>query len=179
MVERTRRTTTRSRIVRSCVAILTAALVVGGCYGFSGGGGLPAHIRTAYVDPVTNETTRFGLSETLTERLLEAARRRLGLRLASESEADAIIRATVRQYSDNAVNFQASEGIGANVFLRRITIGARVEIYDAVQDEIVWQSAAVSGVGEYEPENETEEAGVDLALENLVQKIVDGAQSQW
>ena len=163
--------------VRAAAVLLTG--MAGGCYGFAGGGGLPSHVRTAYVEPVTNESRRFGLSEALTERLLEVTRGRLGLRLAAETEADAVIRATIRQYSDNAVNFQAREGVGADVFLRRVTIGARVEIYDTIEDQTIWQSASVTGVGEYDPERETEEDGLQVALENLVQKVVDGAQSQW
>lgn len=169
----------RAGLARVAGATLLLAAGVAGCYGFSGGGGLPSHIRTGYVEPVGNESPRFGLSEALTERLLQAARGRLGLRLAAETDADAIIRATVRQYNDDAVSFQAQEGVGADVFLRRVTIGARVEIYDAIEDQVLWQGAAVTGVGEYDPETETEEVGLELALENLVQKVVDGAQSQW
>ena len=95
-----------------------------GCYSFSGGGGLPDHIRTAYVAPVDNQSTQFGLSESLTQQLLEAARQRLGLRLASEIEADAIITATIRRYSDDAVNFDAVTGTGADIFQRRVSISA-------------------------------------------------------
>lgn len=164
---------------RAVAPLALAALLCLGCYGFSGGGGLPSHIRTAYVEPVANESPRFGLSELLNERLLGAVRQRLGLQLASEGEADAIIRATIRQYSDNAVDFQAREGVGADVFLRRVTIGARVEIFDVVQDAVVWEAPSVTGVGEYEPESQTEEAALEIAMENLVQRIVDGAQSQW
>lgn len=149
------------------------------CYNFSGGGGLPSHVKTAYVAPVTNETPRFGLSELLGDRLLQAVRQRLGLRLASETEADAVIRASVRQYLDDAVAFDAQRGIGADVFVRRVTVGARVEIFDARRNQILWEGAVVTGVGEYEPGNQTEEVGLEIALENLVQKIVDGAQSQW
>ncbi|MFQ5678658.1 MAG: LPS assembly lipoprotein LptE [Gemmatimonadota bacterium] len=162
---------------------LAGIILAGGqgtaCYSFSGGGGLPSGIKTAYVAPIVNQTTRFGLSELLNEELLRAVTQRLGLRLAAEGEADAIVRATIRQYSDNAVNFSSNQGVGANVFLRRVTIGAQVEIYDVAQDALVWQSAGVAGVGEYEPGTETEQEGLEIALENLVQKIVDGAQSQW
>ncbi len=160
---------------------LSLALVplAAACYSFSGGGGLPGHVRTAYVEPVRNETSRFGLSEILTQELLDAARQRLGLRLSAESEADAIIRASIQRYSDDAVNFDGVEGLGADVFQRRVTISVRVEIYDAVRDEIIWSSSTLSGVGEYEPGSETEDVGTEVALENLVQLIVDGAQSQW
>jgi hypothetical protein len=149
------------------------------CYSFSGGGGLPGHIGTAYVEPITNETTRFGLSEILTQELLDAARDRLGLRLAAEGEADAIIRASIQRYADDAVNFDSREGEGADVFQRRVTISARVEIYDVTRDEIIWTNPGLTGVGEYDPNNETEDRGTEVALENLIQKIVDGAQSQW
>ena len=45
---------------------LVGALASGGCYGFSGGGGLPSHMNTAFVPPVQNDTPRF----TLTERIM-------------------------------------------------------------------------------------------------------------
>ncbi len=161
------------------IGSLAALALLTGCYSFSGGGGLPSHIRTVYVAPVDNESTQFGLSETLAAELLTAARQRLGLRLASESEADAIITATVRRYTDMAVNFQAIDGVGADVFQRRVTIGASVEILDVANNTIIWGSQGLTGAGEYEPGTETEEQGTIVALENLVQQIVDGAQSQW
>jgi hypothetical protein len=136
-------------------------------------------VRSAYVEPVENQTTRFGLSEVLTEQLLDATQSRLGLRLAAEQEADVIVRASIQRYSDDAVSFGAREGVGAEVFTRRVTISARVEILDLVRREILWESSSVAGVGEYEPNSETEDEGTAVALENLVQKIVDGAQSQW
>lgn len=160
-------------------AVLSAWLPAAACYSFSGGGGLPTHVRSAYVEPVRNETPRFGISEQLTERLLEAARGRLGLRLAPEDDADAFIRATLTRYDDDAVNFEAEEGTGADVFQRRVTIAARVEILDLGRREVLWSSSSVTGQGEYRPDTESEEEGVEVALENLVQKIVDGAQSQW
>lgn len=155
------------------LAILTA------CYSFQGGGGLPSHIRTAYVAPVINQTTRFGLSEELTQQLLEAAQQRLGLQLAAEDAADAVILARLTRFQDNAVNFQAQEGVGADIFTRQITIAAEVQIIDATTNEILFESRGVNGIGEYEPESETDVEGTLLALENLVQKVVDGAQSQW
>lgn len=163
----------------AALALLAGAAALTACYGFSGGGGLPSHIRTAFVEPVRNQSTRFGISELLGQRLLEATRQRLGLRLAAEPEADAIVRATVTRYSDEPVNFEAREGVGADVFLRRVTVGARVEIYDVGEDRVLWQSSSVTGVGEYEPENQTEETALEIAIGNLVQSIVDGAQSQW
>jgi len=43
----------------------------------------------------------------------------------------------------------------------------------------VWSSPSVSGVGDYRPASELDTTGKEMALESLVQKIVNGAQSQW
>lgn len=166
--------------LRLRVSRLALVLALAGCnYTFSGGGGLPSHVHTMFVPPVENQTTRFTLTEQLTQGLLDAARGRLGVQLASEGDADSVIRATITGYADRALNFEAREDVGADVFQRRITIRARVEIIDLQRNEVIWNAPSVTGVGEYDPETETEDEGQQLALENLIQKIVDGAQSQW
>jgi len=136
-------------------------------------------VKTIYVPPVENQTTRFVLTEKLTQGLLDAARGRLGAQLAAASDADAVFRATITGYSDRAINFGAREDVGAEIFQRRITIQARVSIVEREGERVIWSSPAVNGVGEYAPDTETEDDGQAIALENLIQKIVDGAQSQW
>jgi len=105
----------------------------------------------------------------------------VGARSSPErAEADATIVAELRRYSDTALNFQGVEDVGAAVFQRRVTISARVEIVDRSRNEIVWSGSGVSGDGEYSPVDPAgESAGQEVALDNLVSKIVDGAQSQW
>ncbi len=159
---------------------LAVAVASSAClYSFSGGGGLPSHVETMYVPPVENETARFALTERVTQGLLEAVRGRLGAQVAAEQGADAVIRVTLTGFSDDAVSFEGQEGEGAEVFQRRVTISASAEIHDRVNDRPIWSSSSLRATGEYAPEQEDQEAAVDLALENLIQNIVDGAQSQW
>ncbi|MEN8143973.1 MAG: LPS assembly lipoprotein LptE [Gemmatimonadota bacterium] len=167
------------RVLVALAIGLTAVSTAGCLYKFSGGGGLPSHINTVFVPPVENETTQFTLTELLTTGLLDAARSRLGVQLASEGDADAVIRASITRYSDRALNFQAEENVGAQVFERQVSITARIEIVDLTRNEILWSGPAVNGLGQYEPDTETEIAAQETALENLIQKVVDGAQSQW
>lgn len=147
-------------------------------YSFTGGG-LPPHINDVYVSPIDNRTTQFELTDPFTQGLQDAVRSRLGVQLSSQEDADAEIRAELVRYSDDASNFAGRENVGAQVFQRRVSITARVEIVDLSTNEIVWSGSSVNGVGEYAPSSETEEIGRELALENLIQKIIDGAQSQW
>jgi hypothetical protein len=136
-------------------------------------------MNTAFVPPVQNDTPRFTLTERMTQSLLDAVRSKLGLQLAAEDEADLIVTARITRYSDVALNFDARDGETTQVFQRRITITAEVEIFDTELEEMYWSSRSVTGVGEYSPENEQEEVAETIALDNLTQKIVDGAQSDW
>lgn len=158
--------------------VLVAVTALAGCYSFTGGG-LPPHIGTVYVLPVENRTAQFGITEPFTRELTDAVRGRLGVRLAARENADAEIRAEITRYDDQAVSFSPVEDVGADIFERRVTISATVEIVDLSRNEIVWEGSSVSGTGEYSPDSETEQAGQDLAIENLIQRIIDGAQSQW
>lgn len=161
------------------VALACLGLVAGACnYTFAGGGGLPPNIETIYVAPVDNQTTQFALTEPFTQLLLDATRSKLGAQLGPEGTADATVRAMLTRYEDTAVNFAAEDEVGADVFQRRIRISARVEIVDNTRNEIIW-GGSVTGIGEYSPDADTELAGQELALNDLQQKIVDGAQSQW
>jgi hypothetical protein len=170
----------RSAVFLPLLATVVASGTIGCNYTFSGGGGLPSHIETVYVPPIENKTTQFALTQTFTDKLLEAVRRNLGVQLAAEAEADATIVAELSRYSDLAMNFQGVEDVGAAVFQRRVSITAEIQIVDRSKNEIIWNGARVSGQGEYSPADPAgESTGQDVALDNLVQKIVDGAQSQW
>lgn len=157
------------------LAILAAAC---GVYSFTGGGGLPGHIRTIAIAPFDNETTQFTLTQELTQALLDDFPSRLGLRPAGENTADAILRGRITRYQESATNFQADPE-GPVIFQRRVTVAISAELYDARQDRVLWQASSLSAEGEYLPESQTELEGRQLAIENLVQKVIDGAQSQW
>ncbi len=170
-----------SRPVAALLLSSVLAVCLAGCnYTFSGGGGLPSHIETVYVPPVDNKTTQFALTQTFTDKLLDAVRRNLGVQLAAEAEADATIVASLTRYTDTAINFQGIEDVGAAVFQRRVTIAAQVQIVDHSKNEIIWNGTGVNGQGEYSPADPAGEAArrVD-AVDNLGHWCVEGSQSQW
>ncbi len=151
-----------------------------GVYTFTGGGGLPGHIDSIAILPFDNRTTQFTLTQELTQALQDDFPGRLGLDFADEGTADAVLRGEITRYDERAVNFQAEPG-GPQIFQRRVDITVSVELYDRTEDRVIWQSPALSASGEYLPDqpNQSEATGRQLAIENLVQKIIDGAQSQW
>jgi len=156
-------------------------LALAGCgvYSLSGGGGLPGHIDSVAILPMDNRTTQFTLTQELTQALLDNIPGRLGLRPADEGSADAILRGTITRYEDRAVNYQPDPA-GPVIFQRRVEITISIEIYDVRQEQVLWSNRGLSASGEYEPaRGQTETEGRLLAIDNLIQAIIDGAQSQW
>jgi hypothetical protein len=149
-----------------------------GClYGFAGGG-LPSHIRTVAILPFDNQTAEPTLTQEVTEAVTQAMEGRLGLRLAAEATADAVVRGTITQYTpDIPLSYQTGQGGNVAVTRRRVQLSLTVEIYDRQEDRVLWQRSGLMVDGEYTPP--AERAGRALALEKLANDIVEGAQSQW
>jgi len=166
---------------RALAAALAAALFTPGCiYSFRAGSFPPEHIRTIAVVPFENETARFELSGELYDQLFRNLPRALGIRTAGEDVADAVVRGTIMRYDVVAPNYRAgAEGQPAEVLQRQVTITVRVEIVDLVENVILWEDRTVTAQGQFLEASENEDVGRAEAIELLVQKIVDGAQSNW
>jgi len=157
-------------------AVSALAVALSGClYGFAGGG-LP-NIKTVAILPFDNQTPEPALTKEVNDAVLEAFQSRLGLRLAGESNADAVVRGKVTRYDpDVPVAYQA--GVNrTDVTQRQVQITIDVEILDQREGKTLWQRQGLSEVGDYAPPQEV--AGRRIALQKLVNDLVDGAQSQW
>ena len=141
---------------------------------------MPSHIRTVAVLPFDNQPGEVALTQEVAVAVRRAMESRLGLRVASEEQANAVVRGSITRYeADQPLSFQQNQGDNISVTRRLVTISISVEIYDQVEDRVLWQRSGMRVEGEYEPPGEDEKKGRDLALETLVADLVDGAQSQW
>jgi hypothetical protein len=140
---------------------------------------MPSHIRTVAILPFDNRTGEPALAQEVSEAIATAVQGRLGLRPASEARADAIVRGEIVAYDPNIpLSYEAAQGqTQLQVTRRRVQIVVNVEIFDQRQGRAIWQRSGLSVDGEYQPPAEV--AGRQLALQKLVNDIVEGAQSQW
>lgn len=147
-----------------------------GClYGFAGGV-LPG-VKTVAIMPFENDTPEPALTQEVNDAVREAVEGRLGLRLAGEATADAIVRGRVVRYEpDLPVAFQPGQG-QVTVTRRKVQLIVDVEIVNQREGKTVWKRQGLSVDGEYDPPQEAQ--GRKIALQKLVNDIVDGAQSQW
>jgi hypothetical protein len=157
-----------------------STLILGGClYGFAGGG-LPPNIKTVAVLPFDNQTPEPTLTQEIAVAVREAVEGRLGLRQASERQADAVVRGTITRYEpDLPVAYTGEEQNEGRVTVtrRQLQISVSVEILNQDGGKPLWQRSGLLLKGDYNPGEEAE--GRRKALDELVTNIVEGAQSQW
>ncbi len=168
----------------SLLRILAAAALtvpVSAClYSFQAGAGFPNYVRTVAIVPFENETTRPEITDEVFSLLLREFPRSQGLQPAGEDVADAVVRGVIKRYDVSTPSYRAgAAGEVPTVLQRQVSLTVEVQIINQVDNEILWESTAISVLGEYLEETETEDVGRALAIELLVQRIVDGAQSNW
>ena len=165
-------------ISRSLCAGLFLAGLTGCLYGFAGGG-LPPSIKTVALLPFENQTAEPTLTQEVGDNVRDALEGRLGLRQASTSQADALVRGTILRYEpDLPIQYTGNEDNNTVAVTRRmVQITVSVEILDQKQGKPIWQRSGLVVEGDYDQGQEQQ--GRERALEKLVTNIVEGAQSQW
>ncbi|OLC74536.1 MAG: hypothetical protein AUH78_10940 [Gemmatimonadetes bacterium 13_1_40CM_4_69_8] len=156
-------------------AVSAATLGLAACLYHFSGGGLP-NVKTVAILPFDNDTPEPALTREVNDAVREALENRLGLRLAGEQNADAVVRGRIARYEPD-VPLAVQPGVGTvNVTRRQIQLTVDVEIVDQRDGHTVWKHE-VTVNGDYQPPQEAD--GRKIALQKLVTEIVDGAQSQW
>lgn len=161
--------------------VLLALLATGCNYTFQAGAGLPAHVETLAVIPFENETDRFELTDEIHQRLVEQLPRSFGVRTGGEEFAEAVVRGRILRYvvETPAYRPDPAGGLGAQIIERQVRLTVEVQIVDQVNNLILWENAGLAELGEFLEESQFEEDGRELAIERLVQAIIDGLQSNW
>jgi outer membrane lipopolysaccharide assembly protein LptE/RlpB len=159
---------------------LVLALALTACnYGFRGGGGLPETIRTIYIAPFENQTDKPELDPQVNRALTEQLPRALGLRLAPERTADLVVRGSIARYDDQAASYRPGATGDVSVEQHQVSITLSIQLIDVKENLVRYESQTVMGRGEYRPTSQSDEVARTRAIEQIIQQIVDGAQSQW
>jgi hypothetical protein len=166
--------------MRRASLLAAAALLLSGCYSFTGGG-LPPEIRTIAIVPFENATAEPVLSTDVQLRLQDEIPRKLGVRLADQRVAHAVLRGRITGFTETAPSFRTTPGANdrVDVVQRQVQITFEAEIVNLREDESIWKGSGVSAVGNYQPNSEQAQRGRERAIAEMVQKIIEGAQSQW
>lgn len=162
---------------RSGISVVSALLLaLAAChfpYGFKGGG-LPPEIDSMAILPFENKTPASTLQQELLTQMRVELRKRLGVQDAPEDRAKAIVRGTILDYQQDIPVGFSTQTTSAR---RRLQITIDVEIFDVRKGKVLFSRKGLRAEGEYAERDDAE--GRRLAIEKLVNDIVEGAQSQW
>jgi hypothetical protein len=170
-----------ARLRLRLVALLALAVSASGClYGFSSGTGLTG-VETMAIIPCENDTDRLELTAELYDIMFRRLPNQLGLVVAGEGDADVIVRCAITGYDLSTPNYRAgaNPGDAPEVLQREVRVRAGVQIVDPRQELILWEDMGLTAEGQFLEASETEEVGKLQALDLLVQRMIDGAQSNW
>lgn len=170
--------------IRAASALIIIGSLGGCLYGFQAGAGFPPHVRTVAIVPFENRTNRLELTDEIFQALLTDFPRSQGLQPAGEDVADAVIEGVITRYQLSTPSYRpGAAGQNPEVLERQVTLVVEIRIQnrgpDGGQWETLWESSGVSVQGPYLEETGSEDEGRALAIELLVQRVIDGAQSNW
>lgn len=162
--------------------ILFGLVVSTGCSYYSFSGALPNYIKTAAVPLFENETVEAGLVEELTDAVEKAIVDNGSMKIANESQADAVVRGTIVDVIDEADQFTKDEK--AQQF--KIRIFAHVQFFDRVKNRVVWEEDRIEGWARYDAgsssgsgDSVNRDQGIQLALDMLAKEIIDKTVAGW
>jgi outer membrane lipopolysaccharide assembly protein LptE/RlpB len=146
-----------------------------GCgYTLVGHGSLPKNIKTIAIPIFDNNTLEKGIEDTITQAVIEVYVKGGKVRLVSETEADAILRGTIRAYNDKeALTYNDQNEVSSY----RLTVTADIELQNLKNDEILWQTeklvAEADFAGGPDVDITTEQENKAKALQELAKELAE------
>lgn len=155
---------------------LFGILFVSSCGYYSLKGSLPPHLKTIAIPLFDNQTAEFGITETLTDAVIDEFVRDGSLKIAERSNADVLLMGTITSISDRAGAYDQRE-IVQDV---KVYITVRLECTDQVKRQTMW-SERITQFGSYDPAEgpEGRTTAYDQAFEKLSQDILNKTVSNW
>ncbi len=168
----------RSARISASVLVGVTLILLNGClYGFAAGSGLPKNLRSVAVQPFDNQTAVPELQREVFEQLRKGMRERLNLREASEQKADVVVRGVIVRYEVDLPAGVSADPRQTTSTRRRLQIVLDVEIVDQTTGRMLVKRQGISREGQYAEGGEA--VGRRNAIEQLVNELLEGAQSQW
>tara|TARA_B110000438_G_C15744808_1_gene620202 strand:- start:25 stop:576 length:552 start_codon:yes stop_codon:yes gene_type:complete len=119
-------------------------LSVTSCVYYSMAGSIPPHIKSISIPMVENQTVEFGISEAVTDNLVNQFLESNILKLVEEKKADSILKGKVIHVKDAPYTYTRNESVTEY----RFTITMDLEWFDVLKDKVIIKKQ-YSGFGAY------------------------------
>lgn len=174
------------RLPTSCcrpVALALAfalAAAAGGC-GYTLSSVLPSHIKTLAVPVFANNTVEFGLSDDVTQAIVNGFLADRRLRIVGEREADSVLRGTIVTYKNQVFGYTRQE----RATQYEIVLTVKVSFRDMVKNRDLWKEDALTVRTTYNvvavgsAPAQTEADGRKDVIQKLADQIVSRTVQGW
>ncbi len=163
----------RKRLVLAILSgAVTLFIVSCGVYTFNPRGS--SSIRTIAVQRFENKTDQFGLTDRLTEIVIDAFIADGNIKVVSAEAADAVLVATLTSYSRVAFQFDEND----NVQTYKVLLDFDVSLINPSDQSEIWKER-MPQEGIYAADSETEEDGQQRAGQRLVESIINKTTKAW
>ena len=159
------------------VALLIANFGASACYKFAGSGGFPSDLKTVAIVPFDNQTPSPEVQRDLNEAIRKSFHDRLSLRDAPEDRADVIVKGVITQYEADVPAGISANTSQVNVSRRRLQLVVNIEITNTKTGKSLLKQDGMQSEGAYAEGKEAD--GRKLAIETLVDQMIQRSQSQW
>ena len=105
------------------------------CGYYSLAGSIPPHIRSISIPLLDNQTAEFGISEGITDNLLEKFTDENILRVVDVDNSDSILKGSIVQAEDIPYTYSKEEVVGEY----RFTVAIDIEWIDVANDEVLFE----------------------------------------
>jgi len=170
----------RNRILgHSVVPLLAlASILLAGCSYYSTSGSLPRHLKTVAIPLFENETMEYGISELVTDAVIDQLVQDNILKVVDEGRADSLLQGRIVRADDEPFTYTDQEK--AQEY--RFRMVAEISYYDVKRNRTIWEET-LEGWGTYDASSEADsdarEVGKADASQMLAKEILDRTTSGW
>lgn len=157
--------------------LLVSALGVSGCYKWASSGGFPTDLKTVAILPFDNQTASSDVQRELSEAMRKGFHDRLNLRDAPEDKADVIVKGVIGQYEADVPAGISANPSQVNVSRRTLQLVVNIEITNTKTGKPLLKQEGMESKGSYAEGREAD--GRKIAIETMVDNMIQRSQSQW
>jgi len=163
------------RTMRRLLALaVLAALLTAGCgvYTFNPKG--KSSLGSIAIEPFENQTGQYGLTDQLTQLIIDAFIADGNINVLPPADAEAILQGVLTRYERVPQTFDEND----QVQQYKVVMGFQLSLRNPGDDTEIWNER-MNQEGVYDAINETEEDGQQRASELLVEAIINKTTKAW
>ena len=163
-----------NNILKSTIIMSLAILLNCGIYSFKGS--LAPHLNTVAIPLFDNRTAEFGITEEMTDTMIEKFTQDGSLKNMDKSSADVLVEGTIERINDGAGAFDANEQVQD----LKIYVTVQIKCTDQVKRQVIWEER-ITQFGSYDPAEGPDARldGISEAIEKISEEVLNKTVSGW